>query len=109
MSESQLGDPEFFSTTEIKAYCQRGRNLLRPLHHELHVAGEEMQIVLSYVPGVDSRVRARLVAGHLRRAAAAVEIANLEVVRTFMSFQRHFTAELSQVKKSPRREFKFED
>ncbi|AOS65006.1 hypothetical protein [Actinoalloteichus hymeniacidonis] len=109
MAENRLGEPEFFSTSSIKEYCTKGRDLLRPLHHELAVSAEEMQVVLTYVPGVDSRVRARLVAAHLRRASAAVEVANLEIVRTFLSFQRHFTQELSQAKRTPRRKFEFDE
>ena len=116
--KSLLGEPEFFSTSQIAAYCNNARLVLRPLYAELHIAAEELEAALRYVRsanpsamGVDSRLRAHLVAGHLRRAAEGVEMTIGSIVRTHGSFRRHFVAELEQsgYRARPRREFKFDE
>lgn len=109
---NMLGDPEFFSPRLIREYCNNARNVIRPMYHELHVSAEEMEMVLRDLPssnphmfGQDSKVRARLVASHLRRAADAVEIAAASMVRTYMSFRKHYMAELNPRPNRARRPF----
>lgn len=107
-----LGEPEFYSTSALKTYVRNGRGLLRPLYHELQVAGEELYAVLRYVPtaeGNTSMVRAKLVSMHLKRAAGAVEVATTEMVRTYASFLKHYTTELEASRaRSGRRAFHFD-
>lgn len=101
-SDPKLGEPEFYSTSQLQAYVKTGRQLLRPLHHELHVAAEELYSVLRYVPtpeGNTSMVRAKLVSMHLSRAAGAVEVATAEMVRTYASFLKHYTTELDATRR----------
>lgn len=92
-----LGDPEFLSTSQLRAYCENGRILVRPLANELRIASEELQGALKEVPGqspwmlgADSKVRARIVSAHLKHAADGVDAAVVGLVRTFLSFEKHF-------------------
>jgi|SRR5699024_2556906 len=92
-----IGEPEFLSTSQLRKYCEDGRTLIRPLGNELRIASEELQAALKEVPsgspsmmGQDSRVRARLVAAHLRRAADGVDATVAGLVRTFLSFEKHY-------------------
>ncbi|NKE63712.1 hypothetical protein FXN61_46175 [Lentzea sp. PSKA42] len=113
--ELSFGDPEFFSTSQIRDYCDRGAKLIRPLYNELHIAAEEMEAVLRYVPsanpsmgGLDSRVRAKFVASHMHRSADAVEVAVTSLRKTYMSFRKHFIAELEAASGKKRPAFKFD-
>lgn len=113
--QQRLGEPEFFSPRLIRQYCENARNFVRPLYHELHVSAEELELVLRELPssnphvfGQDSKVRARIVANHMRRAADGVEIAAASLVRTYMSFRKHFLPEINQPRR-PRRRFDIND
>lgn len=113
--ELTFGDPEFFSTSQIRDYCDKSARLIRPLYNELHIAGEELEAVLRYVPsanpqmgGLDSRVRAKFVASHMHRSADAVEVAVVSLRRTYMSFRKHFIAELDAAAGKKRPAFKFD-
>lgn len=119
MSDSRLtlGEPEFFSTSQIRDYCNNARLLLRPLYHELHVSAEELEAALKHVCsvnphafGLDSTVRAKLVARHLRTAANSVEATCGSLVRTYLSFRRHYVAELEAAgrRTTNRRPFRFD-
>lgn len=109
-----LGEPEFFSTSQLRTYCMNGRNLLRPLHNELAISAEELQAVLSqfrgspYALGVDSRVRAKLVSAHLRHAADAVAVASGSLIKTFQSFTKNYEAELHPERHRQRPVFRFD-
>lgn len=117
MSSNMFGEPEFFSTNQIKDYCGNVRNKLRPLYHELHVSAEEMEAVLKYVPsanphgfGLDSKLRAKLVAQHMRRSADAIETAVGSAVKSYVAFRKHYSPELSAAgnNRKRRREFRFD-
>lgn len=110
-----FGDPEFFSTSQIRDYCDRGAKLIRPLYGELHIAAAELEAVLKFVPsanpsmgGLDSRVRAKFVASHMHRSAEAVEVAVVSLRKTYMSFRKHFVAELEAAGRTKRPAFKFD-
>lgn len=90
-----LGEPNFVSASALRAYCSHGRQLLRPLGPELHMAAVELRAALKEIPGhrignVDSRVRARIVASHLNHAADGIEVAVAGLIRTYLSFEKHF-------------------
>lgn len=116
MANASFGEPEFHSTTQLQQYVKSGRALLRPLYHELHVAAAELEAALKHVPSsnpsmfnADSRVRAKLVAKHLRHSADAVEVATSNLVRTYASFLKHYTNELDASRaKGGRRQFHFD-
>jgi hypothetical protein len=110
-----LGDPEFFSPRMIREYCEKGRRMIRPLYHELHVSAEELEMVLRDVTsanpqlfGQDSKIRAKIVSGHLRRAADSVEVAAGSLARTYQSACKHYFAEIESHRK-PRRKFDMTD
>jgi hypothetical protein len=115
MAQQFFDDPEFFSTTAIRDFCNKGRNMLRPLHNELHISAEELQAVLKHISsanpsvfGLDSRVRAKLVARHMHHAADAIEVASTSLVRVYASFRQHYVKPMSERDRSPkRREFEF--
>jgi len=109
-----LGEPEFFSTSQIRDYCNNARLLVRPLANELRISAEEMEAALRYIRTPNSgslmpaSVRAKLVSQHLRRSADQVEGTCASLVRTYLSFRKHFAPELEAAgHRAPRREFKF--
>ncbi|MGW7537800.1 hypothetical protein [Amycolatopsis sp. NPDC054798] len=98
MTRYTLGSPEFFSSSQLRQYCNGGRTLIRPLANELRIASEELFGALREVPSgqggmfssVDSRLRARRVAKHLLRGAEGIDLACAGLVRTWVSFEREF-------------------
>lgn len=113
-----FGEPEFFSTTAIRDFCGNARLVLRPMHSELMVAAEELEASLRFVKsadpkagGLDSRVRAKLVARHLRNSADGILVAQTSLIKTYLSFRKHFVRELDAAgapAPRPRREFRFD-
>lgn len=109
-AQFSLGDANIRSTSQLRDYCNNGRLLIRPLANELRIAAEELQAALKELPGgnvyllgTDTRVRARIVASHLRHAAEGVEATCGSLVRTFLSFDKHFVQ--SENAKNPKRIF----
>jgi hypothetical protein len=110
-----FGEPEFFASSHIHDYCNNIRTLMRPLVSELHVSAEELEAALKHVKsvnpqafGLDSRVRAKLVAAHLRRASEAAEVMCASAVRTYLSFRKHYVAEIDMTAKNRGRNFQFD-
>ena len=113
---NQLPEPEFFSPRLIREFCDTARRTIRPIYHELHVSAEELEHVLRDLPstnphvfGQDSKVRARIVAGHMRRSADAIEVAAASLARTYMSFRKHYLAEIAAKPRANRRQFDIND
>lgn len=114
-----LPEPEFFSTSQLKNWLGKGSALLKPMANDLRVAAEELRVVLAYTEstnphlfGTDSKIRARLVAAHLRRAGEAVETADLSLLKTYLSFRRHYVDDMRGGRhggRAPRRSFKFDE
>lgn len=95
-----LGEPVFTKTSEIRDYCENGRKLIRPLANEFRIASEELKAALKEIPGrspyllgADSKVRAMIVARHLEHAAEGVDAAVAGLIRTWLSFEKHFLQE----------------
>ena len=95
-----LGEPHFLSTSQVRDYCENGRKLIRPLANELRIASEELKAALKEIPGqspfllgADSKVRAVIVARHLEHAAEGVEATCAGLIRTWLSFEKHFLQE----------------
>ncbi|MFD5564975.1 plasmid transfer protein TraA [Kitasatospora griseola] len=111
---SPLGDPEFFTNADVRAYCEKGRSLLMQLSFELSMAHEILRAVLREVPDPEgkpfgSQARARRVAKHLGKAADDAKDCAAELARTYAAFQREYDPEISRVAKprQPRRKFDF--
>jgi hypothetical protein len=116
MPQEILGSPEFVSSSAIRKYCENARRLLHPLYHELHVSAEELEVALRFVRsadpklgGMDSRVRAKLVARQMKRAADAIEVASKSTVGTYMAFLKHYSPEVQEAKKKTPRRFVFDE
>lgn len=111
---------EFRGPKDIIA-CAKAVNLLgRELHFILSMRAEEIQAVLSthkgtwYTFGASSRVKARLVAMHLKVSAEAAKALGVGALKMAHAFDRHFIKPEQEAKrkksgKSNRREFSMED
>lgn len=97
-----LGDPNFVSTSALRAYCENGRGLIRPLGPELHMAAIELRAALKEVPVHEGNawVKARIVSSHLNAAAKGAEATVKGLVRTYLSFERHFINETPRTSKT---------
>jgi hypothetical protein len=99
---TKLGEVEFRNNNDLADYCRKLRTILRRLSQEVAFAADELQAVLGTVPGtrgamgIDSRLRAKLVAAHLRIAAELLRIAVGSVAKCHASFLKHFAPELEQ-------------
>ncbi|MCK2238076.1 hypothetical protein [Crossiella sp. S99.2] len=103
-----LGDVELYSAKALRDYCANARGLIRPLHHELLISAEELEAALASAPGghwaamgIDQKVRARLVAKHLRHAAEGVELVCANVIRTYQSYRKHFQPGVPAARRKP--------
>ncbi|WP_327073850.1 hypothetical protein OG196_23485 [Kitasatospora purpeofusca] len=112
---SPLGDPEFFTNADVRAFCERGRSALMQICFELSMAHEILNAVLKEVPDSDgipfgAHARARRVSRHFKKAADDAKDCAAEIARTYASFQREFDPEISRVarpRQAPRRKFDF--
>lgn len=112
-----LPEPEFFSTSQLREWLDKGATVLKPMSTDLHIASQELITVLSYTQsanphffGMDAKVRARLVGAHLRRAGEACEAANLSLLKTYLSFRQHYVGDAQPPnRRGPRRTFKFDE
>lgn len=90
-----LQAPDFVSRTALHDWCNDGRNLIRPIAPQLHLAAEELRAVLRHIPGekignIDVKYHAMMVARQLHYAASGIEIACKGLVGCYMSFERRF-------------------
>ncbi|MGP3950088.1 plasmid transfer protein TraA [Streptomyces sp. 7N604] len=97
---SPLADPEFFTNSDIRTYCENARGLFLQLSFELANASEVLQAVLKEVPDPEgrafgSRMRARRVGRKLKKAADDARDAAKNSAATYAAFQREFDPELA--------------
>ncbi|MFG3051409.1 plasmid transfer protein TraA [Kitasatospora sp. NPDC048239] len=112
---SPLGDPEFFTNADVRAFCERGRSALMQICFELSMAHEILNAVLKEVPDSDgipfgAHARARRVSKHFKKAADDAKDCAAEIARTYAAFQKEFDPEISRVARprhAPRRKFDF--
>lgn len=110
-----LGEAEFNDNKAIREYCERVRKATHLLGLELAMAAAELEAALSQIRsdhvvylGVDSKVRAKLVARHLKSASDAMRSCAAAATRTHGSFRKHFEPELSRAgRKVPKPKFQF--
>lgn len=114
--QQDLNNPVFESPRMIREFCEKARQVLRPMYLHLALTADELEAVLRDHPtmgpnrlGLDSRVRARLVAGHMRRAAEGLAVASIEMPRTFTSYRRQFLEPMQHDRGRPRRQFDVND
>ncbi|BFV58276.1 hypothetical protein KCMC57_up33800 [Kitasatospora sp. CMC57] len=113
-THSPLGDPEFFTNADVRAFCEKGRAAFLQLSFELAMAAEVLQAVLKEVPDPEGRPfsaqsRARRVAKHLKKAADDAKDAAANAARTYAAFQKEFDPQISRVARprQQRRAFDF--
>lgn len=92
------------SSSDLREYVKRVRDLSRDFYMELEFAAQVLQQNLSTVPAVDprgghlgrfaSRRRARKVAACLKRAAEAQKYAGGQAAKTWAMFVAHFAPEI---------------
>lgn len=114
--QNMLAAPVFESPRQIREFCEHVRRVMRPAYLHLSLSADELEAVLRDHPvvgpnrmGMDARVRARLVAGHMRRAAEGLAVCSVEMPRTFTSYRKHFLEPMQQDQGRPRRKFNVED
>lgn len=96
---------EFRSEQDILALAKAVNRLGRELHFILGMRAEEVQGVLStykgqwYTFGAASRVRARLVAMHLKVSAEAAKALGVGALKMAHAFDRHFIKPEQEAKK----------
>ncbi|MFD4392582.1 hypothetical protein [Streptomyces sp. NPDC058495] len=101
---------ELRSDKDIVNLCRAINRLGRELHLILGMRAEEVQGVLStykgkwYHFGASNRVRARLVAAHLRVGAEAARALGVAALKTAHAFDRHFVAPEREAKQRARGE-----
>jgi hypothetical protein len=101
-------DSPLNTATELERYLKKVRDLYRDLYIELEWAAQILQENLSTLPvvgsdgerrtgalgSVNSRVRAKLVADNLRRAAEASKYSGGQAVKTWRQFVKTFAPEI---------------
>ncbi|GAA0255724.1 hypothetical protein [Cryptosporangium japonicum] len=117
-SSLPIGDPEFESLPQVKQYLDTVRKVTRHASAALDAAGAELEAALASTPGTpglfgaDSKVRARLVARHLDKAAEHQRAVAASAVRCWGAVRRHFAAEIQQAnghRKPTRRTFNWKE
>ncbi|MFE3124025.1 hypothetical protein ACFXHD_11460 [Streptomyces hydrogenans] len=99
---------ELRSDRDIVALCKAINRLGRELHLILGMRAEEVQGALStykgawYTFGASSRVRARLVAAHLRVSAEAAKALGVGALKCAHAFDRHFVQPEREAKQQAR-------
>lgn len=88
---------------ELEKYCKKLRDLERDFYMELEFAAQVLEQNLATLPTVDnvgvlggaaSKVRAKLVANNLRRAAEAHKYSGGQAVKTWRAFVKAFAPEI---------------
>lgn len=111
---------EFRGAKDIMACAKAVNRLGRELHFILSMRAEEIQAVLSthkgtwYVFGADVRIKARLVAMHLKVSAEAAKALGVGALKMAHAFDRHFVKPEQEAKRKKngqkgRREFTMGD
>ena len=108
-------DSPLNSSQELGRYLRKLRDLCRDVYLEISFAADELQENLSTLPVADSRynsgvmgsanskLRARKVAGCLRRGAEAQKYVGTQAVRTWREFTRAFAPEIEARRRGTQR------
>lgn len=106
--ENLLPDPEFYSPSEIRTYCNAVRALMTGLAFEISMAAEILQATLAQVPDPEgkpwgSRARARRVTRKLAKSADATRAAAVNAAACYGRFQQEYQEEINRVRHRARR------
>lgn len=115
-THSPLADPEFFTNSDVRDFCENGRAVMTMLGFDIAMAAEVLEAVLREIPDTEgkpwgSKLRARRVAKRLAKTADHLTGAAANFAATYAAFQREFSPELEPVRQQqarrPRRTFDF--
>lgn len=115
-SYSPLADPEFFTNSDIRDFCENGRAAMTMLGFDAVMAAEVLEAVLKEIPDPEgrpwgSKLRARRVARRMAKTADHLTAAAKNFAATYAAFQREFSPELEPMRqrqaRAPRRSFDF--
>lgn len=90
----ELGDNE-----ELRAYLTDLRSILYELYIDISFSAEMLQANLRSIKGIRNSVRARVVAGTLRKAAELCKLAAGQSTATWIQFEQRFVEELAAAPK----------
>jgi len=104
---AKIKNRELGSNEELHAYITDLRSVLYELYIDISFAAEILQGNLRSLKGVKNSLRARVVAGTLRKAAELCKLAAGQTAATWTTFELRFAEELATAPKKPGRK-KFE-
>jgi hypothetical protein len=87
---------EFHSDRDIREYAKLIRRMSQELHLRVGMDADVIQATLSeykgkwYTFGLQSKVKARIVAAHLKVGAEASKLLGVSAVRMAAAFEKHF-------------------
>jgi len=88
---------------ELKNYLQGLRTDFYDLYTEIMWTADVLQARLSNIKGIKNNVRARLIAGALKKVAEACKIAGSGSTAVWTMFEQRFSAELANSRQSKRK------
>jgi len=81
--------PEFRSASDVYTYCTEFAARLSGMALEHEISALQLQKALGQIPddrmGLRSKLKAKLVAGHLKRAAANCEAASMRITGAYLA------------------------
>lgn len=101
---AKIKNRELGSNEELHAYLTDLRSVLYELYIDIAFAAEILQGNLRSIKGVKNTLRARIVAGTLRKAAECCKIAAGQAAATYVAFEVKFAEELAIAPKKAKRE-----
>jgi hypothetical protein len=105
---AKIKNRDLGSSEELHAYLTDLRSVLYELYIDIAFAAEILQGNLRTIRGVKNTLRARIVAGTLRKAAECCKLAAGQSAATWTAFETKFAEELSTAPKRSKREFKID-
>lgn len=106
----KLEGSELKDNIQLKAYLDEARRIEAELYWEFHMAAEVIQVNLSRIPGISSKVRARIIAKAIHAIAELHKAAVGAFAKVWASFEKHFEEELEGApsrKRKPKSTFTF--
>lgn len=101
---AKIKNRELGSNEELHAYLTDLRSVLYELYIDIAFAAEILQGNLRSLKGVKNTLRARIVAGMLRKAAEACKVAAGQTAATWTTFELKYAEELAAAPKKNKKE-----
>lgn len=92
---ARIKNRDLGSSEELHAYLTDLRSVLYELYIDIAFAAEILQGNLRSIKGVKNTLRARIIAGTLRKAAEACKLAAGQTAATWVTFEVRFAEELA--------------